>query len=487
MQEKSYRLHFVGGELAGRSFVLPPEGLLIGKSRAAAIRPGTPDIRIEHAALSFRDDKVLLESRAESVFVNAEALAPGEVRVLELGSDVRLGVELSFVLEADEGLPSEASLGDEETADEPTADDAAASEAAVQERHTRYASELELAELRRFVRRQTRRQKLFFVGSVVVLLLLVIGGILYTELYQENPVTWPGELNNRVNDGEFRIELKPEGKFMIYYPQCKMTRKQANGNSCEVMTLLGKNLDVPFHLRLIVNTLPNGFVTSRKASFERWRALAADKQGFSFVSLPKDKFYAAETCGYPYYSVSYKRIDGNFQWLGSVSYMRYHDQEIIFLKEVPFRHFWRAERVLERFNCFVVSPNAVASYWEIPEKMPEKISRTNLYKILLDQMRGSLIACNWQDMKANFSVLLSSAGQSGDVSMMNDALALWREFRERQQSWYSQACLAYQMYDLSNDDSGKKHEIVTECLRKFPKPDDYRHIRIIENNWAIDL
>ena len=486
MQGKSYRLHFVSGELAGRSFVLPPEGLLIGKSRAAAIRPGTPDIEIEHAALSFRNDKVLLESRAETVFVNAEVLAPGEVRSLELGNDVRLGTGLSFVLEADEGLPPEASLGDEETADEPTADDTAASGAAAREHHTRYASELELAELRRFVRRQTRRQKFFFVGSVVVLLLIVIGGFLYTELYQENPVTWPGELNNSFNDGEFRIELKPEGKFMIYYPQCKLTRKQTNGNSCEVMTLLGKNLDVPFHLRLIVNTLPDGFVISRKASFERWRNLAAEKQGFSFLALPEDKFYALESCGYPYYSVSCKRIDGNFQWQGSVSYMRYHDQEIIFLKEVPFRHFWRAERVLERFNCFVVSPNAVASYWEIPEQMPEKVLRTNLYKILLEQMRGSLIACNWQDMKANFSVLLSSAGQHGDISMMNDALALLREFRDRQQTWYSQACLAYQMYDLSGD-SGKKHEIVIECLRKFPKPDDYRHIRLIENNWAVDL
>ena len=483
MQGSNYRLHFVSGELAGRSFVLPPEGLLIGKSRAAAIRTGTSDIRIEHAALSLRDGRVLLESRAETVFVNTEPLEPGAIRAVDIGDDVRLGTDLSFVVEADEGLPADA-LGDEETADEPTADDTAAPPSG--ERHTRYASELELAELRSFVRRQTRRKKLFLAGSVVVLLLVIIGGFLYTELYQENPVTWPGELSGRFNEGEFRIELKPAGKFMIYYPQCKLTCKQTDGNNCEVMTLLGKNLDVPFHLRLTVNTLPDGFVTSRKASFERWRVMAAEKQGFSFQSLPKDEFYAAGASGYPYYSISCKRTDGNFQWQGTVSYLRYHDQEIIFLKEVPLRHFWRAERVLERFNCFVVSPDAVNSWWEIPGKLPKDISRTNLYKALLEHMRGSLISCDWQDMKERFAVLLSSAGHHKDTGMMHDALELWKEFRERQHTWYCQECLAYQMYD-SRGDTAKKQEIVTECLRKFQKSDDFRHIKITENIWTIDL
>ena len=484
MKGRNYRLHFVSGELSGRSFVLPPEGLLIGKSRAAAIRPGTSDIRIEHAALSLRDDRVLLESRAETVFVNTEQLEPGATRAIDIGDDVRLGADLSFVVEADEGLPADASLGDEETADELTEDDAAASPAG--ERHTRYASELELAELRSFVRRQTRRKKLFLAGSVIVLLFVVIGGFLYTELYQENPVTWPGELNNRFNEGEFRIELKPAGKFMIYYPQCGMTRKQTNGNCCEIMTLLGKNLDVPFHLRLTVNTLPDGFVTSRKASFKRWRVMAAEKQGFSFQSLPEDKFYAADASGYPYYSINCKRTDGNLQWQGKVSYLRYHDQEIIFLKEVPLRHFWRTEKVLERFNCFVVSPDAVNSSWEIPGALPKDISRTNFYKALLEHMRGSLVDCDWQELKERFAVLLSSAGHNKDTGMMLDALELWREFRERQQIWYCRECLAYQMYD-SRGDIAKKQEIVTECLRKFPKPDDYRHIKITENIWTIDL
>lgn len=493
MQGKSYRLHFVGGDLAGRSFVLQPEGLLIGSSRSAAIRPGSPEIMPEHAMVTVRNGRAVLEARAETVFAGAEPLAPGATRELTVGDTVRLGGELAFVLEEDDGLPAAAfaDADGEETADDLAAEAATAdgTEAAEDERrHTRYASELELADLRSFVRRQTRRQKVFFAVSVTILLLAVVGGFLYAELYQENPVTWPGELNGQYHDGEYRIELKPAGKFMIYFPECKMTRKQENGNCCEVMTLLGKNLDVPFHLRLIVNPVPDGFITPRRKSFERWRAQAAEKQGFSFLSLPEDQFYATESCGYPYYTISYKRADGNFHWQGFASYLRYHDQEIIFLKEVPLHHFWRTERVLNRFNCFVAAPDAVKSYWEIPETMPDEdmFSRTSIYKSLLGNMRGSLVACSWPDMNERFALLLSSAGQYRDTTMMNDALGLWQEYRDRQQAWYQQACLAYQMYDLQNN-MEQKYYIITECLRKFPTPDDYRHIRIIENNWTIVL
>ena len=51
MSTKNYRIRFVSGEFEGRSFAVLPEGTLIGKSRAAAIRPGSAEIEIEHAVL----------------------------------------------------------------------------------------------------------------------------------------------------------------------------------------------------------------------------------------------------------------------------------------------------------------------------------------------------------------------------------------------------------------------------------------------------
>ena len=490
MQKKHYRIHFVSGELSGRSFLIPDEGLLIGKSYSAAIRPGSPDIRIEHARLHFQDDRLILESLAEEVFVREKQLPPGTECAIEPGMDVRLGKNLSFVLETDEGITQEErSADDEDTADDATAD-SLEQESDDEKREgvcTRYASAMELEDLQRFAERKIRRRKIQLTTCVMLFLAVVFGGFLYTEFYTENPVTWPGEVSGNYNEGEYRIELPPAGKFMIYFPKCKLTRINPGNdkNNCDVMTLLGKNLDVLFHIRLTVNTLPNGYIVSRKKSFENWKKTASEKFGFSFVTLPEQKFYSQETCGYPYYSAVYKRKEKDFQYQGMVSYLRYHDKEIIVLREVPLHHYWRTERVLERFNCFVVSPDAVLSYWEIPEEITLDKSKVKLYKVLLELMWGHLITCNWQDAISQFAELLSLSYHQKDASMARDALALWKEFRTRQQSWYAQICLAYQKCKLNQDMEGMIR-IRNECIRKFHDDSDCRYNRVITDKWDIE-
>ena len=490
MQKDHYRIHFISGGLTGRSFVIPPEGLLIGKSHSAAIRPGDSEISLEHASLQFRGDQLMITSMAETVFVGGKQLVPGTDCGIESGTDVRLGKNLVFLVETDSGMPEGVAFDDDVTADEATADDTDQSAGAEKGSggHTRYASVMELNDLRTFSQRKIRSRKIFLSISILLFLVVVFGGFLYMEFNYENPVTWPGEVTTQYNDGEFRIELPPAGKFLIYFPKDKLTKiiESEDKTSCDVMTLLGKNCDVPFHLRLIVRTLPDGYLVPRKKSFEKWVETATEKQGFAFTSLPEQKFYTPENTGYPYYSVGYKRSDKNFQWQGWVSYLRYHNKEIIFLREVPFRHFWRAERVLERFNCFVVSPDARLSYWEIPDAVSLKKSKTELYGELLEIMWGHLISYNWADVEKQFAELLSSSYHQKDASMAKDALALWQEFRKRQQFWYCQECLAYQQCELNQDQEGMIR-IRNECLRKFPDSNDCRHDRIIKNIWDIDL
>jgi len=489
MQKNHYRIHFISGELNGRSFVIPPDGLLIGKSRAAAIRPGSSEIKVEHAMLQIRSDLLFLVPKAETVFVGDRQLEPGIEFLLEPGTDVRLGKDLSFLVEKDEGLPADEAGGEEEeTVDEATAD--SSGPAAADEHksgHTRYASSMELQDLRTVAQRKIRQRKLLMSLCIILFLALVFGGFLYNEFYFENPVTWPGELKGNYHDGEFRINLSPAGKFLIYFPRCKQTRikESKDKTRCDVLTLLGKNLDVPFHLQLTVNTIREGYITPRKTSFERWQK-QAEKNGFTFTSMPEQDFYSLDTTGYPYYKLKYKRVDNKFQWQGMASYLRYHNREIIFLREVPLHHYWRSERVLTRFNCFVVSPDARYSYWEIPDHVSLKKSNIAIYKGLLEIMWSHLVTSNWQDVKAQFAELLSSAYHQKDAGMAKDALLLWQEFRKRQHFWYSQKCLAYQQCKLNKDMNGMIR-IRNACLRKFPDASDCRHNRIIKNIWDIEL
>ena len=93
MMQKYYKIHFTGGELSGRSFIVPPEGLMIGKSHAAGIRPGGNDIEIKHVYLYVRetDSALIMESHSETVFIGDTQLEPGQGTELAPGTDVRLG------------------------------------------------------------------------------------------------------------------------------------------------------------------------------------------------------------------------------------------------------------------------------------------------------------------------------------------------------------------------------------------------------------
>ena len=491
MKLKYYKIHFTDGELVDRSFIVPSEGIMIGKSHAAGIRPGGDDIEIQHASLYVRetDSALILESLAESVFIGETQLAPGEETELAPGTDVRLGKNLVFHAEEEEGtlpvtLPSPFSPGDDEPTEDSTVDGEESGEEENEDR-TRYASEDELNDLRRYSRKQTSRKKFTLAFGIIMLLVILGGGFLYSELQLENPVTWPGEVSGAYNDDEFRIELAPAGKFLIYYPVCSQTKVEKTETNCEVLTLLGRHLDVVFHLKLEVNPLPDGFVVSRKESFNRWRKDAEEKHGFTFLGPPEDKFYAMSTCGFPYQTMGYKRTDDVMQWQGIACYMRYHDQEIIFTREVPVQHFWRAESVVTSYGCFVASPDAANSYWEIPEVIPENASKTELYRALLAKMMTNAAITDWPEINREFALLLSLSGKTNDKDMMHDALDLLSEFRERQSLWYAQACLAYQHYEQDEDWNMMK-SLLNVALSKFPTPDDYRHIRILQNIWTLN-
>lgn len=495
MEQKYYRLVFIDGELSGRSFSVPPEGVMIGKSRSAAIRPGGGDIAIEHVSLRIRetDFALVLTAHDDSAVVGETELDPGAETVLEPGIKVRLGKNLVFVAEEDdEAFPPSESVfpEDDEATDDATTDggsdgDSADSEAGGKDDSTRYASVDELNDLRHFSQKTQGRRKFVLAFGFFLILAILFGGYLYSYLQLENPVTWPGELNNNYNDGEFRFEPKSGIRFLIYYPECDSTQVKKDEKHCEVFTLLGKNYDVVYHLKLDVNQVPNGFTVPRQTSFDNWRRNAEEKLGFSFQNAPEQKFYATSTCGIPYQTMNYKRSDETMQWQGIVCYLRYHDQEIVFTREVPVQHYWRAEKVVNQYGCFVASSAAANSNWEIPENIPQGLSKTELYRTILEKMSYNVALIDWPEINRQFAILLSLSGQDGDETMMDDTLDLLQEFRERQKYWYSQACLAYQHFE-QNDKWENMKAIRNECLLKFPSSDDYRHTKIIRNIWTID-
>ncbi len=491
----NYKIRFLTGELAGRVFAVRNSGTLIGRRREADIRPGGMDIGAEHVTLMPQSDNgVLLHVHDNAaVRVNGEEATGEGDFLLTPGADVCLGKELTFVLEEDDSpvdmesaavMPDDPEEATEEFSGETAGDDNISGAVPDSSDCTRYASAAELEELRKFNRSRRWHRRIVLISGIALFLLIIGGAYIISNLQLENPVTWPGEVSGNFDDGEFRMEIEPGGKCLIYYPKTPATVTKSDGNNHEIMTALGKNMDVPFHIVFSVSTVPDGFRTTRRKSFDDWRKRVSEQEGFAFLDEPGQEFYRPSESGFPYYRMSYTRQDKNFRWQGYVSYMRYHDKELVLLREVPANHFWRSERVLQRFGAFVVSPSMVDHYWEIPEKRMTEDS-TRLLQRASFELRKNIAAAVWNDVDLMLRTLLCRAYETKDQVLIAAVVPLWREFREKQKIWYSQCCLAYQTYQTAENTEGMKR-IINECLRRFPSPDDHRHVKIMKNIWTIE-
>ena len=93
--------------------------------------------------------------------------------------------------------------------------------------------------------------------------------------------------------------------------------------------------------------------------------------------------------------------------------MRYQDKELILLREVPLNHFWRADRTLQKFGSFVVSPAMTDRYWEIPEKrMPE--NSTRLLQRASLELRKNIAVAVWDELDWILRTLLCRAYEEQD-------------------------------------------------------------------------
>ena len=116
-----YKIKFISGELSGRTFAVKNSGILIGRMRDADIRTGGTDIAAEHISLIPQQDSgVLLHVHGnESAWVNGSEISGGQDFLLVPGADVRIGKELTFLLETDEFQIEEAPTVSGEDSEDP--------------------------------------------------------------------------------------------------------------------------------------------------------------------------------------------------------------------------------------------------------------------------------------------------------------------------------------------------------------------------------
>jgi hypothetical protein len=250
------------------------------------------------------------------------------------------------------------------------------------------------------------------------------------------------------------------------------------------MTALGRDLDVPFHIVFDVRSLKNGFSIPTEKSFNAWSREMTEDKTFSFQGRRERTFFRPKGHGFPAYTQNYIRTFGKIRWQGIATYMRWQDKEIVLMREVPLSHYQRAEELLDVFECFVVSASWVNTHWEIPETFFPGEASTLLMRAH-NELAKDIDFISWNDLSLILRTLLSYSAAAKDNKMYDSVLPLWLEFREKQNIWYYQQCLAYMAYKNADDQDGMR-KIINSCLRHFNQPDDYRHMRILKNMWEID-
>lgn len=249
MQQSRYKIKFINGDLEGRSFAVKDSGLVIGSSMNADIRSSEYGVAEEHITLLPQFDAgILLHNPGNgSVWVRNVPVSEGDDVQINPGDDVRIGKALSFVLENYSEQQPQGDMPDIDNSGEATVVAPSGNTEIPGEKNippessfTRYASAEELAELRNANKSIARQRKLAMFIAVVVSAIIVALAYYISESRVENPVTWPGSASGNYDDGEFKIDLGNNGKFLIYYPNSPSMVAKPGDKSFEVLTAVGK-------------------------------------------------------------------------------------------------------------------------------------------------------------------------------------------------------------------------------------------------------
>ena len=147
---------------------------------------------------------------------------------------------------------------------------------------TRLASVAELADLARLRAKEPRRRNFAF-GFVIFLLLGVLAALVAVMLgREEKSITWPGEVDNDFHDARRLLFVDDGTALLVDWPESPRNVVTGDGtNLIDVVTAVGRNRTVPFHLCVTCGTLTNGLRVTTQESYEAWkRGRIADKWSF---------------------------------------------------------------------------------------------------------------------------------------------------------------------------------------------------------------
>lgn len=358
---------------------------------------------------------------------------------------------------------------------------------------TRLASVAELSDLARLRAKEPRRRNFAF-GFVICLLLGVLAALVAVMLgREEKSITWPGEVEDDFHDARRLLFVDDGTALLVYWPESPQNVVTGDGtNLIDVVTAVGRNRTVPFHLCVTCGTLTNGLRVTTQESFEAWkRGRIADKWSFK-ASAERLIFLNNSENGYPAWSVDYVRGNGDSMLSGRAIYIRHLDREVVVLRELPGSLRGRAEYLLDGYPCIAANLSVVRARFEIPaEREPGRVS--DLVSEAYDDLQNGFLAADWRRLDRMLRTVILTAREEGDRRLLQDATLLYSTFRMKLQNWYVRECLQFQLLDEKKGDRGMDEKVRAanrtairrECASRLPNESDCRQRRIANDDWSL--
>lgn len=327
---------------------------------------------------------------------------------------------------------------------------------------------------------KTYKRMVIFVGSFLVIAV----SYLCMRPHPETELTWPKRDDGQFDDAQIDFKTALGEKAIgVLCPHDERTSVRASSNGVTVVdTYIGRDRDVPLHLKLTCEKSQDHLKKSRNQLFDEKRRKLEEAGGWNFLATSPVGFLGPNN-GIPYREVQYLRSEKTasetLQWFGHLIFAVHGDCILTFMREIPAVEQWRGGTFLARETMLLFGDQIINGHWEGRHDFRDEPIESMLAEADgLLSLRSPLL---WKDAEFLLQSVMIKSGGSG--KHYEEALKRLVKLRGDQRAEFNR------LKALANKEKAFKKSAkdvspaLEEALRVFSSPDDKRNVMLKKGRW----
>ncbi len=265
-----------------------------------------------------------------------------------------------------------------------------------------------------------------------------------------------------------------------------------------VETRVGRDLDVPLRLRLVVYESAASLNQSQEAAFGDWdrtEGQAIEKQ------RPLQRDFLGVNPGVPCLRYTYTRkateeeeSKGILDWAGVLSFFRLRDTCFVYFREVPSVEELRAEHMLAPTRWFLaVAPVLVRERWAGMDAERQYADDLGMLRNSAEELIDKNMDSEWEELEDKLTTILirtypqkkEDPEANPEATRRYNAAVEWMAIlRDRQTEAWKKRCLV--RFRAERDKHAEKQRMDEEIRTLFRSKDDRRYDLAQKKEWWME-